>query len=83
MFVMPTTASSHLGKKVLSNLGCQLRAKRFALKLRQDEAAMKCELDRSYYGGLERGERNPTLLVLDRIARAFGVSISALLKNID
>ena len=48
-----------------------MRAKR---GLSQEELAEKCELDRSYVGGVERGERNVSLLNIKKIADALGVS---------
>jgi transcriptional regulator with XRE-family HTH domain len=37
-------------------------------------------IHRTYIGGIERGERNPTLLMIHRIADALGVSPSCLLE---
>jgi transcriptional regulator with XRE-family HTH domain len=38
--------------------------------LTQEELAFDCELDRTYISGIERGVRNPTVLILQRIAAA-------------
>jgi len=83
MFAMPTTASSHRGDKVLDRMGGQLRARRLELRLKQDEAAKQCQIDRSYYGGLERGKRNPTVLTLAQIATGLKTTIAALVAGID
>lgn len=45
----------------------------------QDEFAAVADLHRTYVGGIERGERNPTLTTIYRIARALDVSPSELL----
>lgn len=44
-------------------------------------AAIRWWVDRSYTGGLEREEENPTVGVLDRLAKTLGVSISEFFKQ--
>lgn len=46
----------------------------------QDEFASIAELHRTYVGGIERGERNPTLTSIYRIAKALKVAPAELLK---
>jgi transcriptional regulator with XRE-family HTH domain len=41
----------------------------------QEQLAERCGLHRTYVGGIERGERNPALLNIGRIARALGVQV--------
>jgi transcriptional regulator with XRE-family HTH domain len=48
----------------------------------QEEFADMCELDRTYVGGIERGERNLSLLNIEKIAVAFSVSLSELFKGV-
>jgi len=48
----------------------------------QEEFADMCELDRSYVGGVERGERNLSLINIEKIALAFRVSMSELFKGV-
>jgi transcriptional regulator with XRE-family HTH domain len=48
----------------------------------QEDLALACGLDRTYIGGIERGERNVGVLNLARIARAIGISISDLLSDV-
>jgi transcriptional regulator with XRE-family HTH domain len=41
-----------------------------------------CELDRSYIGGIERGERNVALVNIQKIARALKLSVSELFRGL-
>jgi len=51
-----------------------LRALRLERGISQESLANAADLDRSYVGGVERGERNVSLRNIDRLARALGVS---------
>ncbi len=42
--------------------------------------ANKAKLDRTYIGGIERGERNPTFEILEKLAKTLGVKIEDLFK---
>ncbi|MCH8331862.1 MAG: helix-turn-helix transcriptional regulator [Bacteroidetes bacterium] len=42
--------------------------------------ALKSGLDRTYIGGIERGERNVALKNIEKIAKALGVSLDELFK---
>jgi transcriptional regulator with XRE-family HTH domain len=46
-----------------------------AAGLTQEGLADRSGLDRSYIGGVERGERNPTLSIIEKIADGLGVSL--------
>src|SRR4029453_5393619 len=48
-------------------LGARIRARRSELGFSQDELAHRCGLHRTYLGGIERGERNPSLVNLLKI----------------
>lgn len=41
-----------------------------------------CGLDRTYIGGIERGERNLSLINLEKIAQTFRVSLSELFRGV-
>jgi transcriptional regulator with XRE-family HTH domain len=60
--------------------GARVRAIRTAKGLSQEALALASELDRTYIGGVERGERNISLLNIHKIAAALGVKPSELLK---
>ncbi len=44
----------------------------------QESFAEKVEIHRTYIGGIERGERNPTITTVYKIAKALGVDIKEL-----
>jgi len=66
----------------LEELGNRIRDKRKALGLTQEELAARANLDRSYVGGVERGERNLTFTVLCEICSALGCDVAALTHNL-
>ena len=55
---------------------------RKARGLSQEELAAVAGLDRTYIGGVERGERNPSLINLNRIAGALSLPVSELLEGL-
>jgi transcriptional regulator with XRE-family HTH domain len=56
-------------------LGRNVRRLRQQKKLTQEQLAFEAEIDLTYVGGIERGKRNPSLLVTARIAKALGVNL--------
>lgn len=54
--------------------GLQVRRIRRAKGWTQEELADLCDLDRSYVGGIERGERNIALINIYKLAGALEVS---------
>ncbi len=63
--------------------GKAVRNRRHKLSVSQEEFADMCALDRTYIGGIERGERNISLVNIEKIARAFRIRLSELLRGID
>ena len=62
-------------------LGAVIRERRGELGLSQEGLAREAALDRSYVGGLERGERNPTLRVLWKLSAALQLSPGDLMNR--
>ncbi len=58
--------------------GARVRELRRKARLSQEELAAAADLDRSYIGGVERGERNVSLINIFKVARALKVKPSAL-----
>lgn len=63
------------GRKLV---GINLRRLRVERDISQERLAFDSGIDRSYLGGVERGEENPTVDILDRLAAILGVAISEL-----
>ena len=59
-------------------LGCRIRELRKERGHSQEAFALKVGLDRAYYGGIERGERNVAALNLIQIALTLGVEVGEL-----
>lgn len=59
-------------------LGRQIRGLRKTKGFSQESFAVEVGIDRSYYGGIERGERNVAALNLFKIAKALGVEVGDL-----
>jgi len=66
---------------LLETLGRQIRQRRRALSLSQEELGHRSGVDRSYISGLERGVRNPTFGILSQIAGALDCGLSQLFSD--
>ncbi|HRJ02745.1 MAG TPA: helix-turn-helix transcriptional regulator [Hyphomonas sp.] len=66
----------------LRKFGDNVRARREALDLSQEQLAERAELDRTYISGVERGVRNLSLNSVVRIAKALKTSASELCEGI-
>jgi transcriptional regulator with XRE-family HTH domain len=61
--------------------GKNVRRMRQQKGLTQEALAFEAELDLTYVGGIERGKRNPSLLVMARIADALSVPLTKLISE--
>jgi transcriptional regulator with XRE-family HTH domain len=69
-------------KSVLVKFGARVRQLRRERGVSQEALALDAGLDRSYIGGVERGERNISLENIAKIAKALGITISDLLGGV-
>ncbi|WP_218627440.1 helix-turn-helix transcriptional regulator [Caballeronia sp. dw_19] len=69
-----------IDNQLIKEFGAQIRYLRTAAGLSQEEFADTCGLDRTYIGGIERGERNPSLKNILRIADALNVPVRSLFE---
>ncbi|MTW88376.1 helix-turn-helix domain-containing protein [Virgibacillus dakarensis] len=63
--------------------GIILRKYRNEANLSQEQLALKCNLDRTYIGMLERGQRQPTISTLFSIAENLNIAASAFIKEVE
>lgn len=66
----------------LKKVGLNIRKARKEKGLSQESLALSSDIDRSYVGGVERGERNISVVNLKKIADALEMSVSRLLKDL-
>jgi transcriptional regulator with XRE-family HTH domain len=62
-------------------VGNNVRKLRQSARLTQEQLAFEAQIDLTYVGGIERGKRNPSLLVMVRVARALEVELPALFRH--
>jgi len=62
-------------------IGRNVRGIRQELGLSQEQLAFEAELHRTYVSGVERGVRNPTVLIVERLARALKIEPYQLLMT--
>ena len=67
---------------ILKRFGQRIRHLRKEQGYSQEGFAHECGLDRTYVGGIERGERNIALRNIEKIADTLGISISDLMKGL-
>ena len=67
---------------ILSKLGGRIRTQRKRIGLTQEQLALVADVDRSYYGAIERGERNVTFTVLCRLCLALQCDVAALTQHL-
>jgi transcriptional regulator with XRE-family HTH domain len=69
-----------MNNSILYKFGIRLKALRIEKNLTQEQFALVCGLHKNYIGMVERGERNPSLINIDIIAKGLEISISDLMK---
>lgn len=55
--------------------GNRMRVLRAHYGISQEELALKSELNRTYIGDIERGEKTPSLITLSKIANGLGITL--------
>ena len=78
---MARPSPTHNGSKELTSLGKAIRGLRIEKGLSQEALADDVGIDRSYMGGIERGEHNVAVVNLVKIARALNMTTAELLVN--
>ena len=75
---MAKPSSTYAGNKTLVKIGVNIRTIRLDKGLSQEALALQSGIDRSYLGGIERGQHNVAVINLEKIAQALEVPISNL-----
>ena len=65
---------------IAKKLGKNIREIRLAKAMTLGDLCRKLGVDRAYMSNVESGKKNPTLLTIERISKALGVSIETLVK---
>ncbi len=68
---------------VETQLGMRIKYLRNQKKMSIEELALESSISANYLCELENGKRNPSLNVLDKIAKGLGISMSSLLEGIE
>ena len=63
-------------------LGARIRYLRQQKNWSMEDLALEAEINRNYLCDLERGTRNPTVVVLNKIAKALEINLSTLFEGI-
>jgi len=67
-------------KEVLIKFGQKVREERAKLGFSQEELGLKAGVHRTYIGMIERAEKNITLINIEKISKALGISKDKLIK---
>lgn len=67
-------------QSTIKQFGKKVREIRLKNKMSQGDVAKKLDVHRSYISGIERGVRNPSLMTIEKVAKALGVSKETLVK---
>lgn len=68
--------------KVLATVGAHILERRTARGLSQRDLAAAAGVDRAFLARVEQGLRNPSVVVLAKVARAMDTTVSALTRDI-
>jgi len=69
--------------KIQEKFGITIRDLRIQKGVSQERLALDANIDRTYIGDIERGTRNVSLDVIEKLSRYFDISISNLLKIVE
>lgn len=71
---------SEKDRKFLKKLGENIRKYRIQKDISQEELAYRADLDRTYISGIEKGDRNISVITLKKISNVIGIEILETLK---
>ena len=68
---------------VNKQLGMRIKYLRSLKKWSQEDLALEANINKNYLSDLERGERNPTVKILEKLSKSFGITLEELFKGIE
>ena len=69
--------------RAVDQLGMRIKFLRKERNWSQEDLALEANVNKNYICDLENGRRNPSLEILEKIAVAFGISLSELFRGIE
>jgi len=78
---MAKPSPSHKGAPILVALGQKIKTHRKAKGISQEALALLVGLDRSYMGGIERGEHNVSIINIQKIAESLNLELWEIFKK--
>ena len=70
-------------ESIAKRFGVVLRRRREAVKVSQEDLAAKADLHRNYVGLLERGKQIPSILVVEKLAKALDTTMASLMREVE
>ena len=70
-------------KNIKERVGQRVRQLRKARGLSQEQFAFECGLDQTYISGIENGKRNVSIVNVEKICKALGVSLKEFFEATD
>ena len=68
---------------VNKQLGMRIKYLRSLKKWSQEDLALEANINKNYLSDLERGERNPTVKILEKLSKSLGITLEELFKGIE
>lgn len=66
---------------IKEKIGARLRELRLKKGLSQEKFSFTCELDRTYIAGIEQGKRNVSIVNIEKISYALGITLQDFFKS--
>ena len=66
---------------IKKKFGINLKRLRLEKEISQESLALSADLDRTYIPSIEKGERNVSIIVVEKLANALNVQIAELFKD--
>ena len=67
---------------IRKKLGQRIKEKRLQLGLSQEKFALSINMDRTYFASVEKGNRNISILNIEKIAKGLNISLSELFQEL-